>query len=781
MNVLAKALYDNSAEAPDELEFRKGDVITVIEQNTGGLEGWWLCSLNGRQGIAPGNRLKIMAGMFETSTINTRLKKSAEFESYTYDTLPSRKAVDRGPPQDTYDVPPRRDAHPAAHLGYQTIPGARRQAKDALKGTTEGDTEKLSKINQKMVPSQDNFPQEIYDVPPSHSVTGPTEHYDTLPKHGAVEKTVSTPQIYNSLKKSKFGSPEKKGHIQSDGNGSPEKVISKAPQLKLPTGTSNLEIYDAPSAFKHQQEVYDIPPSHREHFQADESIGEVYDIPTQHQPFGGSLPNSPREKTDTNKKRIIAGGHKVVTKSFSQDVYDVPPHQLSHTKHGTDYTYDVPPQVSRDKPGDPGPTKGGTSVQDLEGKVSILSLGKSPRAASTEVGFPKGMLEIAREDAADTLTKKQQALDSSAAYLLSYVSSSWRKLDNLKPRIFEIRAACNQLKLASKEYLEFAEGTVANALQYHEAELFAKLSKLLDSLKKEYEGMEKTGSSMTDLNWEADKLCSRPENDNALLDSFVLSARSITDCAKRFCSVVQDNICALFKRTAVMQERPLPTPPSETGSLRGSTWVAAEKEGMVSKEPAQSVQVRPLPVPPQEPVENETLNTYEELPSTIETQEQPAKIADYGYLSKGNHIIPERQQVVLSEGDKQILQFYLDEVESLSNSITTAVELFFSSVEGNQPPKIFVSHSKHVIILGHKLVFIGDTIHHNIQNARIKERVVGANDILCDCLSSAVNGTKAAALQYPAVPPLQEMVDRITDVANATQDLRNVIMESGSH
>ncbi|PIK52766.1 putative breast cancer anti-estrogen resistance protein 1-like isoform X1 [Apostichopus japonicus] len=67
-------------EAPDELEFRKGDVITVIEQNTGGLEGWWLCSLNGRQGIAPGNRLKIMAGMYDTSFVNSKLKKSAEFE-----------------------------------------------------------------------------------------------------------------------------------------------------------------------------------------------------------------------------------------------------------------------------------------------------------------------------------------------------------------------------------------------------------------------------------------------------------------------------------------------------------------------------------------------------------------------------------------------------------------------------------------------------------------------------------------------------------------------------
>ncbi|XP_053593093.1 breast cancer anti-estrogen resistance protein 1 [Microplitis demolitor] len=64
--VKARALYDNIAEAPDELAFRKGDVLTVLEQNTSGLEGWWLCSLRGRQGICPGNRLRLLVGQYDT-------------------------------------------------------------------------------------------------------------------------------------------------------------------------------------------------------------------------------------------------------------------------------------------------------------------------------------------------------------------------------------------------------------------------------------------------------------------------------------------------------------------------------------------------------------------------------------------------------------------------------------------------------------------------------------------------------------------------------------------
>ncbi|XP_073947046.1 serine_rich_CAS and FAT-like_CAS_C domain-containing protein p130CAS isoform X4 [Choristoneura fumiferana] len=74
---MARALYDNIAESPDELAFRRGDLLTVLEQNTGGSEGWWLCSLRGRQGICPGNRLRIVAGVFDASAALQRRRARA--------------------------------------------------------------------------------------------------------------------------------------------------------------------------------------------------------------------------------------------------------------------------------------------------------------------------------------------------------------------------------------------------------------------------------------------------------------------------------------------------------------------------------------------------------------------------------------------------------------------------------------------------------------------------------------------------------------------------------
>ncbi|KAM5192827.1 embryonal Fyn-associated substrate isoform 1-T2 [Mantella aurantiaca] len=57
---LAQALYDNAAESPEELSFRRGDVMLVLERDAQTLGGWWRCSLRGKQGIAPGNRLRLL-------------------------------------------------------------------------------------------------------------------------------------------------------------------------------------------------------------------------------------------------------------------------------------------------------------------------------------------------------------------------------------------------------------------------------------------------------------------------------------------------------------------------------------------------------------------------------------------------------------------------------------------------------------------------------------------------------------------------------------------------
>ncbi|VDN99652.1 unnamed protein product [Rodentolepis nana] len=61
--ILARALFDNTAEVAQELTFTRGDVLTVLKKDPPGFEGWWICSLAGKVGIAPGNRLEILGSV----------------------------------------------------------------------------------------------------------------------------------------------------------------------------------------------------------------------------------------------------------------------------------------------------------------------------------------------------------------------------------------------------------------------------------------------------------------------------------------------------------------------------------------------------------------------------------------------------------------------------------------------------------------------------------------------------------------------------------------------
>lgn len=110
-NILAKALYDNTAECPDELAFRKGDIITVMEQNVAGSQGWWKCSLKGRQGLAPANRLHLLSpaqaeGLYRGAVVGC-LTLCAEKP-------PAENFPQRNSPQNIYQIPSvPRQQHPS--------------------------------------------------------------------------------------------------------------------------------------------------------------------------------------------------------------------------------------------------------------------------------------------------------------------------------------------------------------------------------------------------------------------------------------------------------------------------------------------------------------------------------------------------------------------------------------------------------------------------------------------------------------------------------------------
>lgn len=131
----ARALYNNSSESPEELTFNQGDVLTVIQRDFNGLSGWWLCFHDGRVGLAPGNRLRILSHVGLDDGVPTGSEQQAQ------QPVPAGGGV--GASRDEQEQ--RRE---------------RQQIIKTLKGSNVNDPS--TSTDQQQID-----PQEIYDVPPS--------------------------------------------------------------------------------------------------------------------------------------------------------------------------------------------------------------------------------------------------------------------------------------------------------------------------------------------------------------------------------------------------------------------------------------------------------------------------------------------------------------------------------------------------------------------------------------------------------------------------------------
>ena len=129
----------------------------------------------------------------------------------------------------------------------------------------------------------------------------------------------------------------------------------------------------------------------------------------------------------------------------------------------------------------------------------------------------------------------------------------------------------------------------------------------------------------------------------------------------------------------------------------------------------------------------------------------------------------------LCQGDRQLLLFYQEQCEHNVTTVTNAVDAFFTAVGANQPPKIFVAHSKFVILSAHKLVFIGDTLSRQAKSPEVRARVSQSSNALCDKLKDIVISTKTAALQYPSPGAARDMTERVRELAGCTQHFRMVL------
>ncbi|XP_078394371.1 embryonal Fyn-associated substrate-like, partial [Cetorhinus maximus] len=124
----------------------------------------------------------------------------------------------------------------------------------------------------------------------------------------------------------------------------------------------------------------------------------------------------------------------------------------------------------------------------------------------------------------------------------------------------------------------------------------------------------------------------------------------------------------------------------------------------------------------------------------------------------------------LAATDRRLVAFYSQQCSAHLSTLLGAIDGLFACLRGGgggaQPPRVFVGHGRHVIVSAHKLVFIGDALSRQARVAEVRSRVGRSGALLCQALKRTVHATKAAALRYPELDAVQDMVDQVAELSH---------------
>lgn len=868
VHCLAKALYDNVAEAPDELAFRKGDVLVVLEQNTNGLEGWWLCSLRGRQGIAPGNRLRLMPGMYDPSGIGSNVSPhlqeggAVHARRRSWKINPNRVVT----PQKVgdvymYDVPVgSHDAldpvisSPQACKGCQTsVPCC-----SLFQGTGGYDTPPSPRLVSAY--DEPRPASQQYDLPKPHHFA-----YDKPRCHSALQNPCNlSPRISSpcSLTKANDYDVPNSDSEPYDVPGPPRAVDRKL--IRRTSDNSDCIAYDVP-----------IPSNHT---RCNHSSG-CNELPLSQRSSGVSMmssssmsmisPASSESSLNTSLSlSSICGSNRSSMEQQSQDMYDIPPpgeprpveisenprlqrhcftaSRMSPSLHSTsrngcsspcfnslkndaykfyetppaprpaqaciirEGVYDVPPQVTKDVSSIP---KTESEATNSDRRFSS----SSTDSREFKENFPdiEGKeLPLDLDGAMERLVRLHEEVQSAISRLFSFVSATWRKRENMETKIFDIKTVCHRLCSVLEEFLSFVYGALANSTHSSDRTLCHKLGKLVMPLNDSNSTVQNTTQALDDKGWQVN--CLSGECDSSIpdeLDQLVACARILVEDVRQVASFIQGNCTLIFKRcTQFSKDRNV----QEDHSGPNGTSLHSDSSSITNGSGVKPVvQERPLPTPPQKANEKEPrnksgspkdlINDYDyvnlESKESVEKENEEIKASlpkqlhkCFDNLVKQSHIPVDNDMskfpvIQPADGnwssslepcDLQVFKFYTIQYDTHLSFLTNAIDAFLYTIENNQPPKVFIGHSKFVVISAHKLVYIGDTVHRNITHTDLKGKVLGASNTLCEALKSLVLSTKKAALQFPSVVAVQEMVDSVVDVSHLASALKTVLNDACS-
>nr|XP_020653176.1 cas scaffolding protein family member 4 isoform X2 [Pogona vitticeps]XP_020653177.1 cas scaffolding protein family member 4 isoform X2 [Pogona vitticeps]XP_020653179.1 cas scaffolding protein family member 4 isoform X2 [Pogona vitticeps] len=828
-NTLAKALYDNKAECPDELAFRRGDILTVLEQNLLGSEGWWRCSLHGKQGMAPANRLQLLTPSLAPSTQQDSQELPNSQSIYQ---IPSAQQAPAPLPiyekMDSWITSPL-SASAASYPVKQEVYQVPALAAQLLSEKTQSSSNQhLYSLPRAMCASALESKNEIYDIPsPQHRESLLTQGLATPPSSRKGSKFFSTTenclervqQFYDiplspekvqarkwqessldhiyvipitssrevvtssqgkhlsdyktlpNLRKSEWIydiplSPEKKGIQETSQNHSPNKNVYDIPPTRF--DSSKQRALTMKNKVKLvNPEAYDVPPIRRK-LTCPEIL--LYDVPSVHDV-------SMQHQNGNYDISSAAPSCRIEKEKHQRTIYDIPrglPVALAQKKENTHShssggnTYIFPPSLSSDG----NPDQDRLSVSSVDSRTSTISTLSSSSSDSFSSSASSSILSSSSEEPNKETSMELESAIETLTKLQHSVSSSIASL---------------MIFVSSKwRYREHLEGNID---EIHRAvdHIKVSLGEFLD-FAQTIEGNTASGSDS--------KLRTRIKKQlNILTDSFqilVETREALNNCKWSLEILVikkpQNNPDDLDR--FVMVARTIPDDIKRFVSIiiangkllfRKSCKEKTGKDRAVCAEHNVSLEQR---------VEDDSL-----LRSILEKPKEKARVdateeSDYIQIQKplGLEEVQPSLSTHKAEGKNDDLKTKASpsamkhNEESLATkmvlssicrlyfgAVQKAIAVFFESLGSDQTPDVFIPKSKLIIMVGQRLV---DALCQEAIEKSNRNEVLSGSSNFCGLLKNLAVATKNAAMQYPCAVAMKELRNQADWLLKYTEEFR---------
>ncbi|XP_072522107.1 cas scaffolding protein family member 4 [Salminus brasiliensis] len=779
--LFAKALYDNTAESPDELAFRKGEVVTVKEQNVEGSPGWWKCSLHGREGLAPANRLICLSpaeaealglktqSIYQIPKVPRPLAASPTYEVmdriYKVPSVPfpqkhKKPEVPEGSvsphrvaqPSDLYDVP---SLVRKGSLNTVPPPGPLLRKNSVM---TPIETQKRYESMEKRMwkPCQNN----VYAVPPS--ITQEPNYDIPVPSNTEVHPMVACG--YSTLpnpRKSEWiydvpVTPEKScgeagnyGTMPSKGVKS-EQLYDTLPARVSSATTSACSLYDIPkpsiaaqqsvdSRKSGDESIYDIPPTAKQREASlDATAVQKLQSLSLSDSDKGPVPLEYRGKSgpmyDLPRGRPSWGRQTRVTSQSQEGATSMEIEESVETGRGR--------SVCNNQRSSTASTASTTSSSSRSSCDSLMLSSPSPE--------PIREITMSQEEVAQRLLDLQDVVCQAISKLMDFVSSRWRSREHLGQHLQEIHVAAEGVANSITSFLDFALDVRGNARRLTDSNLQTRLQKQLSIVEDSGLILQQSVDALGGLGWSLDALVQDPGQPHTpdQLERFVMVARTVPEDVKRLVSILNANGKLLFRSASKEPEAPKNTSPSNTRLSLGKNEPPPDSEA----DDNDYVQLQTKTEFEQQQMKTED-NTK---PSTNEENKEKQVSKPAPPRPPSTHQSPSKSQI----SDYCRLYF---------GAIKKAIAVFVTSLEEGQPPEKFIAHGKLVIMVGQRLM---DSLCCEAQSRPDSQELLCKSNHLCALLKQLAVATKKAALHFPDKVAIQEARDFAKELAQRAHNFR---------